>query len=268
MSTAAESAAAWAKSIAYDDAHGYDQGSRWGPDYDCSSLVISAWKKAGVPLTCTFTGNMRVDMLSHGFADVTAQISLSDGAGLMVGDVLLQETHHTAIYIGAGRTIHARGNELGGVTGGRSGDQTGREICEQAYFNYPWDCVLRYGGAGELPAVPASEAGADGTYTVRSGDMLGLIALRFGTTIQELARLNNLADVNRIYPGQVLKLPGSDQANEPEAEPEADLGEDRITAMARDVIAGKYGNGIVRVLKLGKDYETVQAEVNRLLAGQ
>ena len=33
-----------------DPAHGYDQTSRWGPDYDCSSLVISAYEQASVPV--------------------------------------------------------------------------------------------------------------------------------------------------------------------------------------------------------------------------
>ena len=42
-----ESAAAYAQNIAADDSHGYDQAGRWGPDYDCSSLVISAFRKAG-----------------------------------------------------------------------------------------------------------------------------------------------------------------------------------------------------------------------------
>ncbi len=40
--TLAEKAAAFAVSVAKDDSHGYDQGRRWGPDYDCSSLVITA----------------------------------------------------------------------------------------------------------------------------------------------------------------------------------------------------------------------------------
>ena len=29
--------------IANDDSHGYSQDDRWGPDYDCSSLVIQAY---------------------------------------------------------------------------------------------------------------------------------------------------------------------------------------------------------------------------------
>lgn len=40
---------------------------------------------------------------------------------------------------------------------------------------------------------------------------------------------------------------------------------DRISKLADDVIAGKYGNGSERKKKLGKDYEAVQAEVNRRL---
>ncbi|MFR8905050.1 MAG: hypothetical protein ACLVHS_14945 [Blautia wexlerae] len=42
--TKTEKAVTWAIEIANDPAHGYDQDNRWGPDYDCSSLVISAWR--------------------------------------------------------------------------------------------------------------------------------------------------------------------------------------------------------------------------------
>lgn len=67
--------------IAADDSHGYDQTSRWGSDYDCSSLVIDCFKRAGLPLSCTYTGNMRWDMLRHGFGDVTGSVDLTIGAG-------------------------------------------------------------------------------------------------------------------------------------------------------------------------------------------
>ena len=152
-----DTAAAFMEAMAADDSHGYDQGSRWGPDYDCSSLVISAWKKAGIPLTCTYTGNMRADMLSHGFKDVTKGVNLATGSGLKRADVLLHETHHTAMYIGGGKLVHAAGNEYGKATGGRTGDQTGREICVTGYFNFPWQCVLRYEGTPhQSPAATAS----------------------------------------------------------------------------------------------------------------
>lgn len=145
-----QDAVAWARRIAADDSHGYDQANRWGADYDCSSFVISAYKAAGVPLECTYTGDMRGDMLRRGFSDVTASVNLLTGAGVQEGDVLLNYARHTALALGGGRIVQASINELGTATGGQTGDQTGREIYERAYYNYPWDCVLRYTGDGAV----------------------------------------------------------------------------------------------------------------------
>lgn len=50
------------------------------------------------------------------------------------------------------------------------------------------------------------------TYTVKSGDTLSAIAKRFGTTVQSLVKLNNIANPNLIYPNQVLKLSETVQA--------------------------------------------------------
>ena len=46
------------------------------------------------------------------------------------------------------------------------------------------------------------------TYVVKAGDTLGLIAVRFGVTIQAIAAANNLTNINIIYVGQVLIIPG------------------------------------------------------------
>ena len=45
------------------------------------------------------------------------------------------------------------------------------------------------------------------TYTVQRGDTLSEIAERFGTTVSALVLANNIADRDRIYPGQVLIIP-------------------------------------------------------------
>src|SRR5690554_4342684 len=47
------------------------------------------------------------------------------------------------------------------------------------------------------------------TYTVKKGDTLSHIAKRFGTTVNELVRLNNIKNPNLIYPGQKIKINGS-----------------------------------------------------------
>ena len=58
------------------------------------------------------------------------------------------------------------------------------------------------------PAAPAPAASGS-TYTVQSGDTLSGIAAKYGTSYQALAALNGIADPNKIYPGQILKLTGS-----------------------------------------------------------
>ena len=44
------------------------------------------------------------------------------------------------------------------------------------------------------------------THTVVRGDTLSEIAQKYGTTVSYLAKLNNIANVNLIYVGQVLKI--------------------------------------------------------------
>ena len=145
--TKTEKAVTWAIRIANDPAHGYDQDNRWGPDYDCSSLVISAWQQAGVPVKtkgATYTGNMKSVFLSCGFKDVTSKVNLSTGSGMKRGDVLLNIASHTVMHIGNGQVVSASKNENNGYHGGKPGDQSGKEIKLQSYYNFPWDCVLRY----------------------------------------------------------------------------------------------------------------------------
>lgn len=50
------------------------------------------------------------------------------------------------MYLGNGQIVQASSNEFGRATGGKPGDQTGREITTRSYYNYPWDDILRYVG--------------------------------------------------------------------------------------------------------------------------
>ncbi len=209
--TKTDKAVEWICAMAADNAHGYDQNGRWGPDYDCSSLVISAWEQAGTMVKsrgATYTGNMRPVFLRCGFEDVTGSVDLPSGAGLRRGDVLLNVTHHTAMYIGGGQLVHAAGNERGGAAGGRTGDQTGGEITARSYYNFPWDCVLRLREDGEEPEKDETEERGGVTYVVREGDTLWSIAeklLGTGSAWPVIQSLNSLAGT-AIFPGQVLRI--------------------------------------------------------------
>ena len=139
--------------IAADNSHGYAWGG-WGPDFDCGHLIIDAWEKAGVPVKssgASYTGNMTAVFLRCGFRIANGQVNLATGAGLQAGDVLVNVANHAAMCVGGGMIVQARSD-----FDGKPGDSSGQEIREQPYYNYPWDYVLRYGGASE--AVPADDA--------------------------------------------------------------------------------------------------------------
>lgn len=130
----------WAMKIANDDSHGYSQAVRWGPDYDCSSFVISAVRAAGLKTGGAYwTGDMRQELCNHGFKWHT------DLSKIKAGDILLVHNasrQHTELYIGNGKTVGAHIAETGGIYGAL-GDQTGKEI-SVAENSVSWQGYLRY----------------------------------------------------------------------------------------------------------------------------
>lgn len=170
--TKTEKAVRQMENWANDNSHGYDQTYRWGErgDYDCSSAIIQAWENAGVPVKskgASYTGNMYRVFAACGFQNVTAKIGLADGKGLRRGDVLLNHVYHTAMYCGNGKEVEASINEKNTATGGRPGDQTGKEFLIRPYRNYPWNVVLRY------PETSSSITGGSYMFeisTVKKGD--------------------------------------------------------------------------------------------------
>ncbi len=56
------------------------------------------------------------------------------------------------------------------------------------------------------PTTPEASATPPGTYEVVAGDTLFDIAVRFGTSVEALVALNELASADELQIGQVLKI--------------------------------------------------------------
>lgn len=135
--------------IGYD----WDYPDRWhfyvGGEVDCSSLVISVCREAGLDVgNATYTGNMRAEFTAHDWIWIPGRPTLGT---LQVGDVLLNESKHTAMYTAYNLISQASANEWGGASGGQSGDQgrpNGVGETNTVPFNpgYAWDGILRYVG--------------------------------------------------------------------------------------------------------------------------
>lgn len=58
----------------------------------------------------------------------------------------------------------------------------------------------------ERLGIPFGVYQAEQYYTVKSGDTLSGIAAKYGTNYQHLAQLNGIADPNKIYTGQKIRV--------------------------------------------------------------
>ena len=154
--------------IADDDSHGYSQrppSGRWGPDYDCSSLIYAAADEAGYPVgtgrdRARFTGTMLGDFTQAGYLALPyGNVGIDN---LEVGDILLNIAVHSEVYVGDRESVGATASEDGG-SGGTEGDQTGTEIERHPVdtFKGGWDYVLR----------PPSDDGHGKDYSMNYGPM-------------------------------------------------------------------------------------------------
>jgi murein DD-endopeptidase MepM/ murein hydrolase activator NlpD len=62
---------------------------------------------------------------------------------------------------------------------------------------------------GAVPAAPADIASWNGTYTVKAGDSLYAVSRQYKVKLADLQGANGIADVRKVKPGTVLKVPGS-----------------------------------------------------------
>ena len=102
-----------------------------------------------------------------------------------------------------------------------------------------------------VPPATTTTAAASGvrTVTVEAGDSLSKIAKAHGMTVERLAALNAICDINQLFVGQVLLL-GEEQ---PEADPDAAPTGVSVTVQAGDSVS-----------KIAKRYDTT---VDAILSG-
>ena len=105
--------------------------------------------------------------------------------------------------------------------------------------------------AGESLIVPTTNSSIENIYIVRSGDTLSQIALNFNTTVSAIANLNGITNVNLIYTGQRLIIPGDSSADGCVH----DCGHKLYTVKSGDTlwsIARRYGTSIANIVRLNR----------------
>lgn len=87
---------------------------------------------------------------------------------------------------------------------------TGNVDMNVAYKDYPSIMKKKKlnGFCGATSPAPQTKSSYS-NYIVLKGDTLSSIATKFDTTVSQLASLNNITNVNRIYVGQLMKVPSS-----------------------------------------------------------
>lgn len=100
---------------------------------------------------------------------------------------------------------------------------------------------------------PNSSINTEGiTYTVQRGDTLSAIANRYGTTVQELVDINNLANPNLIYPGQTLRILTNSTSNGSETRGTGSITYTVQRGNTLSQIARAYGVTVSHIVEMNK----------------
>lgn len=230
--------------IADDDTHGYDQRHRNGPDYDCSSYISTCLNIAGFDISPnSWTGNMLAQLKKCGFVEIKK-------GPWKAGDIHLNPGSHVVMSANETDVFTASKNEKGTAVGGKTGDQTGKEIYIRKYYG-TWKYHLRYPQSGgsygqnELDAIArACIAGKYGNFPERKTKVEAL-GFKYEDVQKRINTMLHTVDSN----GEIREL-----------------GE-----VARDVIKGKYGIYPKRkqiIEAMGLDYNEVQKLVTSMMKGK
>lgn len=158
----------------------------------------STYVAGGLDGNVDFTG-----ITENGYKNGNAQKPATNTPATNTGKQLHEDTHNYTVK--SGDTLSAIASRYG-MTVNALVTLNG---IQNANLIYPGQ-VLRVADSGQGSNVSqkATTATTAGTYTVRYGDTLSVIASRYGTSTSTLASINGISNPNWLYPGQVLKLSG------------------------------------------------------------
>lgn len=118
---------------------------------------------------------------------------------------------HIGVYIGDGLAVEcspAFKNDVQITAVGNIGKNAGYNTRTwQKHGRLPYVDYSDAGGSATVVTPPAS--GGETVYTVKKGDTLSAIAAKYGTTYQEIAAYNGIANPNLIRVGQKIKIPAA-----------------------------------------------------------
>lgn len=104
--------------------------------------------------------------------------------------------------VAANSFVVTEGNMTGGKVGTRTMAINGKYI--RGFICPDFAAIAKALGGSTTTPSPAASAAT--SHTVVSGDTLGKIAAKYGTTVAELAEINGIKNVNLIRVGQVIYL--------------------------------------------------------------
>lgn len=158
----------------------------------------STYVAGGLDGNVDFTG-----ITENGYKNGNAQKPATNTPATNTGKQLHEDTHNYTVK--SGDTLSAIASRYGMTVNGL----VTLNGIQNANLIYPGQ-VLRVADSGQGSNVSqkATTATTAGTYTVRYGDTLSVIASRYGTSTSTLASINGISNPNWLYPGQVLKLSG------------------------------------------------------------
>lgn len=130
-------------------------------------------------------------------------------------------------------------------------------------------------GGDATVSPPEPTARAEVTYLVVPGDTLSAIAQRFGTTVQALMAVNEIADPTLIFSGQELVIPGEGEETPAPASGDGGDGDgDEVDGVSSYIvqpgdtasaIAGRFG---VTLAALAEANDTTIEELGLIFVGQ